>query len=896
MDETSSTQKADRYPGLRPYRPDQDKIFFGRDREKEELFYQSRSYRVVLLFARSGIGKSSLLNAGLTPLLKEAGYLPISVSFTKVKSQDEATPVSPLGLLKLSLRPYATEEILFDNKAPQLWEYFKSCSFSKSSVPVFIFDQFEELFNYKPEEIEIFLLQLSELIHDKPPSRVIRWLLEIETTKRTEEELEWVTQPPVRFIFAIRSDRLAEFQKMDKIIPGVFSNRYHLLPMDERNAAEAIQKPAALDLSGYFESEPFAYDKDSLGKIIGKLKSKYNSEIEPSQLQIVCRYIEDLVIASYKDDSNKGIKLVTTDVFDADREIDTVLHNYYEQQLAQVGNAEEQLLCRRLLENDLLEKGNEGYNRIRLSEGKVKERLHHKEGLLMKLLDTRLLKGETEEKTTYYQISHDSLKDPILESKKLTEEKERTELERVHQLAEAKKLIDEHFKLREKQALDEARDLLKKAEIIYEINKDEPRRIDARIKQAKVLIISSKVTEALNILEETLSQLDEQGDRKLFGLIKEDIGIIYSKLGDKTTALDSFRTALACYEEVKDYALIARLSEHIAAVYEKEIDSYPEKKSDLFNHWLKYYDQALKNYSYIDDTFGYLRLERSKERLKEVDAAKIERGIANPWGYLMELFTGKIFPLKGTGSIRVGRNVYDDFAKKFIVENEIGFPGTYITLSRRHATINPDLTIEDTQSLNGTTINNIPLYYGNPRMLADGDIVVFANILPMRFDIAEPFPIQVPDNCWGILIEGGLKIYHYLNLDRNVYSLRLEQKTAKNGQLLYQFLFTEEDSEEALIKFRWNRNVPEFFVEEKMTILPPKTNGSAPKDDRAVWKIRTTIKEEDRTYKDYILNSGQWYKTLDFPMQPELTVPANKEGEPGTVLAHGPTFQLVIKI
>ena len=61
--------KVYRYPGVRPF-PEGDKsLFFGRDRDIADLYEMVRAERLVVLFGKSGYGKSSLLNAGVLPRL-----------------------------------------------------------------------------------------------------------------------------------------------------------------------------------------------------------------------------------------------------------------------------------------------------------------------------------------------------------------------------------------------------------------------------------------------------------------------------------------------------------------------------------------------------------------------------------------------------------------------------------------------------------------------------------------------------------------------------------------------------------------------------------------------------------------------------------------------------------
>ena len=79
--ETPPTMTARRYPGVQPFGDNeiQRELFRGRDEEKYELLQLVLAERLVLLFARSGIGKSSLISAGLLEPLRDRGYFPMVV-------------------------------------------------------------------------------------------------------------------------------------------------------------------------------------------------------------------------------------------------------------------------------------------------------------------------------------------------------------------------------------------------------------------------------------------------------------------------------------------------------------------------------------------------------------------------------------------------------------------------------------------------------------------------------------------------------------------------------------------------------------------------------------------------------------------------------------------------
>ena len=56
-----------RYPGSKFFESDQNDIFFGRSEEVLSLIHSIKAHDIFVIFADSGIGKTSLLNAGIIP-------------------------------------------------------------------------------------------------------------------------------------------------------------------------------------------------------------------------------------------------------------------------------------------------------------------------------------------------------------------------------------------------------------------------------------------------------------------------------------------------------------------------------------------------------------------------------------------------------------------------------------------------------------------------------------------------------------------------------------------------------------------------------------------------------------------------------------------------------------
>ena len=59
------------YKGLAPYAEDDAPFFFGREPERELIAANLQAYRLTLLYGESGVGKSSVLRAGVAHQLRQ---------------------------------------------------------------------------------------------------------------------------------------------------------------------------------------------------------------------------------------------------------------------------------------------------------------------------------------------------------------------------------------------------------------------------------------------------------------------------------------------------------------------------------------------------------------------------------------------------------------------------------------------------------------------------------------------------------------------------------------------------------------------------------------------------------------------------------------------------------
>lgn len=410
-----------RYPGSRPFLQADTDLFFGRSREIRDLSNLVMVEKLVVLFSRSGAGKTSLLKAGAEPVFLKNGFVPIHFRLNKKQ-------LSPEAIFETTFRDfYATWSGSLDiNEAlgGSFWELVKQMPFQKEGktlVPVFILDQFEEFFYTwgSFSDREPFIKRLAELLSDRVPESLHAHLKSgLEAGAFTSEAVtELEKPPPFRLLISMRNDTLHFLDEMTQAIPVILRSRFQLFPIKFAEAREAILRPASLP--GVFASEEFSYSPDSLEEIMDVLGS--GGEIEPYRLQLFCAEIEDRLIAQK---TECGF-LVSPAFYKSREGIAGMLEGFYEKQLAILRPSQKMMLARQVIEMELLTATGK-------RQSVVEEELMQNSGisrdLLLELEGLRLLRSETRLDSLYYEITHDTIVPPIWKARRIAEERQRQAL------------------------------------------------------------------------------------------------------------------------------------------------------------------------------------------------------------------------------------------------------------------------------------------------------------------------------------------------------------------------------------------------------------------------------------------------------------------------------------
>ncbi len=311
------------YIGLRPFRENESDRFFGRDREVSILLDKIRANKLTLLLAGSGVGKSSLLRAGIMPVLSRDDDAEL------VYHRDWTT--NPGDALRQSISKHFSAEYSLSEFKEQfagrsLKNILRACTLFSNGRQIVFLDQFEEFFNYQRfrPEFRPFIEELSAVILD--------------------------SKLPVSLVFSMREDFALELNSFKEFLPGVLDNYFRLEKLTSEQAQLAIAEP--LKETGYC----FAPKKDDqealLDQVLDDLARREQEKqfgvqallelkelpllVEPPHLQIVCRELWQ----RHRDEASKEI---SHDAYTKAGRTEGILETYFLRKIKGFGEKQQRI-------------------------------------------------------------------------------------------------------------------------------------------------------------------------------------------------------------------------------------------------------------------------------------------------------------------------------------------------------------------------------------------------------------------------------------------------------------------------------------------------------------------------------------------------------------------------
>lgn len=302
------------YPGLASYGDGDADLFFGREAERDLIVANLRAARLTILYGPGGVGKSSLLHAGVVHRLRAMARPrrtgddedsrprtdvvilddwsgdPTARLAAMIRALADGTPEPPrdgeeagaseAGLSEAGASDAGTSEA----GTSELRDAVRAFRASHGGALLVVLDQFEEHIRLHPDpRANGFDDALAELVSDP--------------------------RSPARVLIAIREDRLAGIDRFAGRIPHLLSNTLRLGPLSAQDALAAIEKPVerfaavtgrdvALEpgLAETVRDELVALDERKRAVDPAANGGPAGGSVDPSYLQLVMRRLWDVEI------------------------------------------------------------------------------------------------------------------------------------------------------------------------------------------------------------------------------------------------------------------------------------------------------------------------------------------------------------------------------------------------------------------------------------------------------------------------------------------------------------------------------------------------------------------------------------------------------------------------
>lgn len=364
-----------------------------REREQRELSDLLIAERVVLLHSPNGAGKTSLIQAGVVPLLLEEGRLggvrfhpaPLRVN-TPVPTgrvvHNRYVYSVAVGFVSLDLLPYRDVQELESLTFPEVVRLVRRNA--TDEVLVLIFDQFEEILTLDPadwENREVFFQELGEVL----------------------------AKGDIWALLSMREDYIGSLERFVNNFPNRLRMTYRLDLLSPSAAMAAIREVAG--------GQGVAVRNEAAEKLIrvlttvtiehpGGAEEIRAPYVLPFQLQVVCRQLWRS-LTNKKGDAFDSIEVEDVSFHE---DVNEALRNYYADIVKEVARTKgvEERVIREWFDNELITE-----RRYR-SQTQTSPGGAHPGEVLRALQDAYLIRSDSRAGVTWYELSHDNLIEPIL--------------------------------------------------------------------------------------------------------------------------------------------------------------------------------------------------------------------------------------------------------------------------------------------------------------------------------------------------------------------------------------------------------------------------------------------------------------------------------------------------
>ncbi len=413
------SDKRYRFIGIRPFETAEQDIFFEREQLTQDFIQIIDNHNVTILHSKPGMGKTSLIKAGLLPAIeKSSQFNVIYLAFPNFFKNSDASPVSVLSSKLDEYNPKTSYLDKLTKGDNSFWYKLKRMQSVSDKTILLVLDQFENIFSFSEFEVSFFSNLLEE-IFDTLPERLkgeVYKNISQNSDEFTEEaKIKTLEKINVKLVISIRDDKLHKLEYFKKLQ----SQLYAKIPVPEFSTEQGknvLRKTASYKpkyhIDDNFVSEPFEITDNLLSEIIEFLTKKETKGIEPYQLQIIGRELEKISINSL------STKLDTHHVSN----FPDLYNDYYEAVINKISDPIQRMAARKFIEDELIFEYE--HRKLTVYEGVATVKYGIKPEILDFLEKNNIINRIKNEGEVYFEISHDALITPILIAKQTRIERE----------------------------------------------------------------------------------------------------------------------------------------------------------------------------------------------------------------------------------------------------------------------------------------------------------------------------------------------------------------------------------------------------------------------------------------------------------------------------------------
>lgn len=231
------------YKGLQPYTEADRAYFFGRERDSEIIAANLYAAPLTILYGASGVGKTSVLLAGVLPTLRQTPRLAI-VIFRAWQDENFLTALKQRA--RDATQALLGEPLALDSNLP-LDDFVDACAHALRGRLFFVLDQFEEYFLYHPPSDVGFDAEFARAVNRR--------------------------EVAANFLLALREDSLSRLDRFRGRIPNLLSNLLRLEHLDYASAVRAIRDPLAEYNRQHPDQPPVNIEAELVETIIAQVKT-----------------------------------------------------------------------------------------------------------------------------------------------------------------------------------------------------------------------------------------------------------------------------------------------------------------------------------------------------------------------------------------------------------------------------------------------------------------------------------------------------------------------------------------------------------------------------------------------------------------------------------------------